>query len=121
MGEEEECGQGTGTLDTLLCDRSLEAVTGQQRRKKDGNLKWPGFSPEMRGLTCMRPSAHLDRGPGRRVLEKERSLHALWLRCMRRCLSHPGTLVANKPDSGCTAVRGCSLLFRLPTTLPKRE
>lgn len=63
----------------------------------------------------------VDRGPGRRVLEKERSLHALWLRCMRRCLSHPGPLVANKPDSGCTAVRGCSLLFRLPTTLPKRE
>ena len=36
-------------------------------------------------------------------------------------LYNPGPHVANKPDSGCTAVRGCSLLFRLPTTLPKRE
>lgn len=40
-------------------------------RKKDGNLNWPGFSPEMRGLTCMRPAARWDRGPGRRVLKKK--------------------------------------------------
>lgn len=63
--------------------------------KTDGNLKWPDFSPETRGLTCMRPAALMDRGPGRRVLKKSAACMPCGCAAWDDALCHPGPFVAN--------------------------
>lgn len=101
---------GTGTLTTWPGTLGLRSGVSRKppanTREKDGNLNWPGFSPEMRGLTCIVLLRGGTRGPGQRVLKNKELLACPVVVVALRGTKpshHPGpssTVGANRPRLG---------------------